>query len=81
MIVSLVFSLKPLHFNNFQIADTYDLREKALHRCVELTQHNLTEAKANATGTEIRPLQLAVSLLIFHFRSLKHDLKQLNSVL
>ena len=55
------------HFFNknvFQIGDTYDLREKALNRCVELTQQNLTAAKANATGTEIRPLQLAVSQLL-----------------
>ena len=38
------------------------MREKALNRCVLLTQEKLTAAKATESSTEIRPLQLALRL-------------------
>ena len=44
-----------------QIAETYDLREKSLNRCIALTQEKLTLAKTGGVGHEIRQLQLSVS--------------------
>jgi hypothetical protein len=49
------------HHIDPQIAETYDLREKALNRCIALTQESLASAKAKGSSEAIRPLQLAVS--------------------
>jgi len=55
-------------FSDFQIGETYDMREKALNRCVLQTQEKLTSAKATASSPEIRPLQLAVSFFLFFLK-------------
>ena len=59
LLISFVFSTTIAYF--FQIAETYDLREKSLNKCIAVTQEKLTSAKAKGAGHEIRPLQLSVS--------------------